>query len=555
MIIDAAELPAGHLIRRRVCIVGGGVVGITLARELAALEQDVCVLEGGGRGPEAESQALFAGECVGHPYYPLDTARGRQLGGSSVRWMLDLGGERFGARLRPMSPIDFEKRDWVPDSGWPFDYETLVPFYRRAQRIFRVGPYDYAADGWGGRGHAPLPLDPAAVETVVYQCVDRQLFCRDYHDELESRPDVTVYLHANALELETDPGGQQVRRIEVAGPDGKRFSVEAEIVVLALNGIETPRLLLLSNRHQPAGLGNQHDRVGRFFMEHPHLWSGHIRPYDRGLFERSGLYAVHDVDDIPVIGQLTLPDRVLRRERLLNYAAVIKPGYIAAGARREAITHGAQAFRAALGALRHRDVDGFNRHMSTLFPVVNNLTSAAYRRGTRLMNRLMRLKPYEVFRLNHMAEQIPNPDSRVTLGDQVDRFGQRQVRLDWRLSSQDIDSMVRAQRVIDTALHGAGIGRLTIELEGDTPPPDLHGGWHHMGTTRMHDDPRQGVCDAHGRVHGVDNLYVAGPSLFPTSGCANPALTTVALTLRLADHLKQSILRCHDPLDELRETR
>jgi choline dehydrogenase-like flavoprotein len=129
----------------------------------------------------------------------------------------------------------------------------------------------------------------------------------------------------------------------------------------------------------------------------------------------------------------------------------------------------------------------------------------------------------------------------VTLDEAVDRFGQRRVRLDWRLTAQDIASVRRAQQVIDGELRRAGLGRIQLELEDDTPPPDLHGGWHHMGTTRMHVDPKQGVVDADSRVHGIDNLYVAGPSVFPTGGCANPVLTLVALTVRLGDHLKRQL--------------
>jgi choline dehydrogenase-like flavoprotein len=152
---------------------------------------------------------------------------------------------------------------------------------------------------------------------------------------------------------------------------------------------------------------------------------------------------------------------------------------------------------------------------------------------------MRRFHKIPVFLLNHMAEQAPNPSSRVTLGQERDALGQNRVQLDWHLSPIDIKSMIRAQGIIDEELRHAGLGRLRIELEDETPPGDLHGGWHHMGTTRMHVDPQKGVVDENCKVHGISNLFIAGSSVFPTGGYANPVLTIVALAIRLADHIKQ----------------
>jgi choline dehydrogenase-like flavoprotein len=135
MIIDARSLANDHTINTDICIVGAGVAGITLARELATWQFRICILESGGLKAEKETQSLYQGENVGHPYYPLDTARGRQFGGSSSRWLLELGEGRIGGRLHPLSQIDFDQRDWVPYSGWPFDKTHLDPYYERAQSV------------------------------------------------------------------------------------------------------------------------------------------------------------------------------------------------------------------------------------------------------------------------------------------------------------------------------------------------------------------------------------------------------------------------------------
>jgi choline dehydrogenase-like flavoprotein len=144
-----------------------------------------------------------------------------------------------------------------------------------------------------------------------------------------------------------------------------------------------------------------------------------------------------------------------------------------------------------------------------------------------------------VFDLNHMTEQEPNPNSRVTLIDECDMLCRRRVRLHWQLSALDIRSIIRAQEIIDEEFRSAGLGKLQIMMRDETPPPHLEGGWHHMGTTRMHRDPKKGVVDEYCRVHGTSNLFIAGPSVFPTCGYANPVLTFVALAVRLADHVKK----------------
>jgi choline dehydrogenase-like flavoprotein len=537
MLVDARRLPDRHEIDTDVCIVGAGVAGITLAREFIGQQFTVCVLESGGLEAEAETQALCVGKTTGHPYYPLDTARVRQFGGSSPRWRLDFGGGRQGGRLRPLGEIDFEEREWVPYSGWPFTKTHLVPYYERAQAVCRAGPFAYDVESWQQWDKArPLPLPKNRVQSAIYQGVDREVFAIAHRPEVERATNVTVYLHANVLELGTTDNGNAVTRIEGACLNGVRFSARAKVFIVAAGGIETPRLLLLSNRTQPAGLGNQHDLVGRFFMEHPHLWSGFYVPADASIFATAGLYKTHTVNGVPILAQLTIPEDVLRRERMLNYAVYLVPGNRSAG--QQAVTRGSAAVVAALSALRHGDIPELNRHLSTLFPVANDLAFAVHAKTMRILSRLFGLQKPVVFRLNHMAEQVPNPDSRVTLIEERDRFGQNRVQLHWRLSPIDIRSMVRAQQIIDEELRAAGLGRLEIELEGDTPPPHLHGGWHHMGTTRMHRDPKQGVVDADCRVHGIGNLFIAGGSVFPTGGCANPALTIVALALRLADHVK-----------------
>ncbi len=524
MIVDSTEIQNNSMIEMDVCIAGAGVAGIPLARELGGSDFKVCLLESGGFEPDRVTQSLYWGENAGFPYYPLDTSRARFFGGSSNCWHIPIGDNLLGARMRPLDPIDFEKREWVPYSGWPFDKKHLDPFYEKAQALCRMGRFAYDAKDWSDSAGTPtLPFLDGRVKTTMFQFVLRDLFFREYRDDIRRSGTITSLLHSNVTEIETNRTGDRVARLHVSCFNGKRFAISAKLFILALGAIETPRLLMLSDKVQKTGLGNQNDLVGRFFMEHPHLWSGLYIPSSPELFRKTGLYGVHRVDGVPVMGKLTLSEEVIRQERMLNYVVSIHPRICA-------VPYSGNPEKISVASEAGNPEENGENIMADLGKIARSFCRKI---GGR--------RKIRVFALNHMSEQMPNPDSRVTLMEECDALGQRRARLDWRMTSLDMKTIIRGQQIVDEELRRAGLGRLHIEMRREVPPPNLTGGWHHMGTTRMHADPRQGVVDENCRVHGVSNLFIAGPSVFPTVGYANPALTIVALSLRLADHIKKRI--------------
>jgi choline dehydrogenase-like flavoprotein len=544
MILDARSLPYNKRIDTDVCIVGGGVAGMAVAREFIGQPLRVCLLESGGLEPDSVTQSFCRGENVGHPYFKLDEARPRCFGGSAYNWFMPIDEHRAGIQLRPLDPIDFEERDWVPHSGWPFTRAHLDPFYARAQSFCKLGPFKYRGDDWADPEKRPcLPLLNGHFQTVIFQLGARDTFIAHHRTEIMRAENIITYLHATVTEVETNPAINAVTRLRVACGCDKVIWVTAKVFVLALGGIEMPRLLLLSNSTQRDGLGNDNDLVGRFFMEHIHLLSGTYVSSKLDTEKFTRLYAFHAVDNACVYARLALTEVVLRRERLLNYSVAIPrafwPPTVRAAAQKLART--GQLLGASLrkGAIRE-----CIRHVRDLVPLIFSDAAPAIGRKVaglakrRLIEKFVQSKKIEVFLLNHMTEQAPNPGSRVTLSDKLDALGQRQVQLNWQLTVEDMRSIIRAQQLLDEELRRAGLGRLEIELKGDVPPPDVLGGWHHMGTTRMHRDPRKGVVNEHCQVHGVHNLFIAGPSVFPTGGYANPTLTIVALAVRLADHVK-----------------
>jgi choline dehydrogenase-like flavoprotein len=553
MLFDARRLAGDEMIEAEICVVGGGPAGITLAREFMGQDVRVCMIESGDLEFDEQTQTLCEGATDGEPYHSLREVRRRQLGGSANLWDTRLTDNQLGFRSAPLDNIDFEQKDWLPYSGWPFGKSHLDPFYRRAQVTGGFGPYVYDSDAWEDEKAPRLPPRDSLISTAVWQFAPQCTFTQGYREELRQSPNVNVFLNANVVEIETNETASQVTHVRVASLDGNHFRVSARLFILAAGGIENARLLLLSNRVQTSGLGNRHDLVGRFFMEHPFVNCGSFIPASREVFNSAALYDVRRVKDATVMGMLKLRDEVMRRERLLNFSLLLLPQH--GRYQPEAIN----SLKALISSAWRGQVPK-GAHLSNVFRNVDYVLVATCRKITGRQTLFPNVvdgpglcsgggwssldhksRRYSVFKAFLTTEQAPDPDNRVTLGDERDPLGCRKGRLTWRWGDINIESIRNAQRILGEEVARTGLGKLRIALDDGKPPmvsPGLH---HHMGTTRMHDDPVQGVVDANCQVHGVSNLFISGSSVFPTGGYINPTLTIMALALRLADHLKKAL--------------
>jgi choline dehydrogenase-like flavoprotein len=447
---------------------------------------------------------------VGLPYPRLDDARSRRFGGTTALWK---------GTCRPLDTIDFEARPGMPYRGWPFGRAHLDPYYVRAHGICQLGPYVYDPAGWASAERPILPLHGGRIQTAIFQYSPPTRFGVVFRDVLADARNVTVYLHATVTGLDSADG--VVTHARVACGRAPRFAVSAGLFILAAGGIDNARLLLLS------GLGNRHDLVGRFFMEHPHLDCGVFVPTSAS--RRVGLYAQHAVNGTRIMGVLTLAPELLRREGLLSANIMLVPERPSPVATLTARRWFTRARRRFLWDEQWTDLrEGTMRRLG--FPWGKRAAPTdAVPAGAAAS-----------YRIRIRAEQEPNPESRVTLGATLDTYGQPRPRLDWRLSPLDARSNRRTLEILTDEVAGSGIGRVIVTADADPDrwAPALTVGRHHMGTTRMHADAAHGVVDADCRVHGTANLLVAGSSVFPTGGHANPTLTIIALALRLADHVR-----------------
>jgi len=534
MLIDLEKAARDMQLEADVCIVGAGAAGVALARHMMGAGHDVCLLEGGGMDYEDDTQLLFDGENIGMEYYDLDHARLRFFGGTTNIW---------GGRNIPLDPIDFEKRDWVPHSGWPIKYDDLEAYYRIAHDALELGEFDYTAGNWQKLGLQPIDFDPQQIATRFWRFDDlaERFNSRRSHDLIKSE-NVSIVLHANTVDLRAAENTTSVTCLDAVTLQGRKLQVRAHHFVLACGALENARLLLASNTVETAGIGNQHDQVGRFFMEHPHGRIAHIETDDPAAFW--ALYRKrYPVAEVPVAPALVLSPSLQQRLGILNSAATFKlqknPARGTTVSKRVYLNlkqslspsrSGRRLWQAWRGTQ-----DWLQRHVS--MPLL------------RFGVKVNRMGLYVIAR----AEQAPNPESRVCLSSERDGLGCPRVALDWRLCDLDKETMLQFGKTLEREFDRLGLGKVSTYqwLEDGTPdwPVDASvgnhpiGGYHHMGTTRMSHSPKNGVVDANCTVHGYHNLHIAGSSVFTTGGWANPTLTLLALAHRLGDHLNRLLTR------------
>lgn len=483
MFLDFRRADEGTAFDADVAIVGSGPGGLTIARELAAAGLAILLIESGDFDADAATQALYDGDNAGVPHEPFDVVRMRFFGGSSNCW---------GGGCIPFETHDFEKRDWISHSGWPITRVDLDPFYQRALPVCGVGPYLYDDSVWSRVGQTPTAFDRERVRYCYWQLSASLRFGEVYREEVRQSRTFKVLLNANATRIILNATAAAVEGIEIKSLNGRTGRVRARHYVVACGGIENARLMLASNDVAAEGAGNGHDAVGRYFMEHP--------------YSTAGLAIAKPSDFLPTkpknagglqfrIGLTTAP-QVQAQEKVYSAAVVFD--------------------------LDERRGDLFKTGGKP-FPTAP--------------------EGYVRYSFVSQSEQSPKPESRVTLSSRRDALGNHLPRVDWRMDATDKRSIEVLLKMLGLEFARLGLGRVKL-ADWIIDTAALWGvvaNVHHIGTTRMGDDPKTSVVDRNCQVHGIENLHIAGSSVFVTSSYVNPTLTIVALALRLADRIKSTL--------------
>jgi choline dehydrogenase-like flavoprotein len=473
MIVSIEGIPAER--RFDVCIAGSGPAGMSLALALAEKGKDVLLLEGGGAEFSDRSQDLYIGENRGDPYAALDDARLRFLGGSSNHW---------GGRCRPLDAIDFAYKDYCPEAHWPIDQLDLDPYLARAQDILDVKG-DFADE----------VLDPAIRRLTFLYSEPTTRFADKYAATLRDSPRIVVALKTSLVGVEIE--GDRVSGFRVRDFAGHQRTVGADTFVLACGGIENSRLLLHFNAECEGRLVPEARTLGRYWMEHPHFrvgWMALTSAFPNRLPFRGPFFGL-------------TPER-MRELGVLNCS--LQAGAPTSG-------KGMRKLAAELACI-------------------------APRLGEWVIQQTGREFICDGRRIHASWEEEPKFDSHIALsGTQRDAFGIPRVELHWRKSARDIETVRKTVIELGSLLARQKLGRVRLSdwvlEDGPWPENDDFGGNHHMGGTRMSTSATDGIVTPDLRLWDMDNMYVAGSSVFPSGGHANPTLTIVQMSLRLADHL------------------
>lgn len=515
MIVDLAKFQWGKRIHRRICIIGTGMGGGSFITRYAGKRDDCVVVEAGS----AVENTAINYESIGRDF-GLGTTRVIALGGTSNIWKGLCG---------LLDPIDFESRPWIPHSGWPIDLEDLKPYLAEAGKMLGLPEFSYFSPL---KSHRELTTFCNDID-FDRQYLSHKFFIHkrpplNFKDAIRTRfknAENLLLMNATAVEVVMNSAGNLVRKVIVRDPRGRQVDIYAECFVIAAGALETPRLLLNSRRWGNPGADHSSANIGRFLMDHP---MGSLSQVKLERLLKAPLF--HSLNIGPrqhIKTGLVLKENLQCEHRLPNHCFHLWPSFLEGiddsfeNLRRKLIT-------SPLRSLGMNDFLTLASHPNTIYRILSYfLPVEAYYRNADLF---------------FVTEQIPNPQSRVSLSEKKDRFGYPVARVKWMLSNQDLASIADYNQLALNALT-VRAHSLSHSKEPSEFSKILTSAAHHLGTARMSSRPENGVVDRNLKVWGVHNLFISDASVFPTSGNVNPGMTICALAIRLADHLLETSAR------------
>jgi len=524
-----------------VCVVGTGPVGMALALELECLGQDVLLLESGELNVNPSFEAVSRAEIVDPDRHAaMELAVCRALGGTSWTW---------GGRCVAYDEIDWLPRSLVADAHWPIDPKEIEPWYERAAEYLLCGSANFS-----------IPYPQQLTDGLTLDRVER--WSREtriilvHRARLIASKTIHVSLTSTVTDLNLSSDGNRLVSLAVSRPGGA-CTVRARRFVLAMGGVETTRLLLCAQQKSPASFGGVGGPLGRYYMGHI---SGKIASI---VFNDPA--AIRNLDF-----QLDESGSYIRRRFMLNTETQLQhsvlntafwpdnPSFYDPGHRsgvlsavflalafpptgRRLLSEGIRLAHTGpkpykLVAHLRNAILGAPRGAMDIFRILRDrFINRPKKPGFLVSNRGGK------YALHFHAEQVPNPDSRITLSDEVDAYGMARARIDLRYTEQDVQSVTDSHQLLDHALRSNGIGRLEYLYDQSQLRERIYeqasDGYHQVGSTRMGTDATSSVVDPNLKAHGVEDLFIASSSVFPTSGQANSTFLAVAFAVRLAHHL------------------
>jgi hypothetical protein len=506
------------------CIVGGGVAGIVVANELAATGIKIALVESGGEQYHQATQDLYQANSTDFPFPNTSYSRLRFLGGSSNHWENNTS---------PLSESDFKKRDGINNSGWPIKYSDFVSYYKKAESYCGVGNDGYSLDSWiTTSGMKDLVANSSKIETRIAKVSKSPTrFFEQYGDKLVNSENVEIITFSNIVDIEYNEDTKRVERAVFKTLKGNEFLISANRFVMCLGGIENARMLLHFNKKYRNKLGNESDSVGRYLMEHPTPRAAHLIAEKTAELD---LYLGYKDDYRSILGFVSLTDKAVEENESINLRMPFIPqsNYILSDG-----ISSSHIFRESLS--NYNLPEDASSHAWNILSDIDMVIESIARKSfdMRLFDHASEIGGYDI---PMMMEQTPDKGNRIILSNKRDKLGLAKIDVHYRVTDTDKQRLWRSLDICAKEIAMLGFGRIKTLKERSLRlwRDQLGFSQHHMGTTRMANSPSNGVVSENLKIFGTNNFYLSGSSVFPTGGSVPPTLTIVALSIRLAEHLK-----------------
>jgi len=491
-------------------IIGSGAAGILLAIKLTEKGKRVLMIEAGHFDEDAERQSLNIILQTGKELESSESGRKRVLGGTTIAW---------GGQSLPFYPIDFSKRDWVQNSGWPLPIEEVQPYYNEANRFMGVDEADYEDDVFSMLGMKKQDFNRDELWYHFSKWAPEPNFKKLYHSTLERN--VTVLYNTVATCINVDDN-KLATTLELGNFKGQKVIIPVNSVIVATGSIEASRLLLASDKQVAGGLGNQSGWLGKCFMEHPCIEIGIVSTPNQYKLQQA--FNTHLYKKRKYSVRISLAEKAQREQKVLNASMGIMFDY----------NDGRMDPYVEVRKYLHE------RKINSIPSLFTNMGAYLLSAKALVLNKLI-YKHNARARAVVMMEQEPLKESAITLSNEVDAVGMRKASLNWQISHKTWDTVVYASGVLKRELKRLGFGELNVHAHINSANANWAGHLtdvnHHMGGTRMSATAEEGVVSTDLQVWGHPNIYVCSCSVFPTVSHSNPTLTMMALCIRLVNKL------------------
>jgi len=560
MLIDFDKFDSDDDLNCNLCIIGAGAAGITLAREFNNTKINVILVESGGIEYDHQIQMLYDGET----YVTEGSIRRKSYVNSLMGWRLRFFGgstNHWRGGCQPFRDIDFEKRSWISNSGWPINASDLEKYYRRADKVLQLSSSLYSDELWHHLNIAPFEFNKDKIESwfeqesgflreagnpdswrdITGKDIGALRFGKEYRNELFDSNNIKVLLHANAVDLITNNDIKHVNSLKISNLSRVRESkIIADTFVLCAGGIENPRILLNSGNRDNGGIANNNGLVGKYYLGHANAELGTLVTRDQEHADKLG----HDFSMNKVFRKnlrrpyLRFSNTCLNNNKMLN-CCIYSRGVPDKNSGMYSLL---SIYKQLI--LNKTLPDNLTKNVINVLKDIDDVIVQSFRNAKDEPYSFV-IPPEQSMRIWGIVEQAPISDSNVHLSTNQDELGLNKIILDWKLSGQEKQTMRKALIIISNELGRLNIGRVKIDdwlFEDDNLLGPITDSPHPAGTTRMSTTSVFGVVDVNCRSHFIDNLYISGGSIFPTNSYVSPTATIVALSIRLADHIKRNLV-------------